>query len=254
MCLTSIVANKTSLQLGLPNEYLGSVAHTAPLLLPFPSFPSFPSNHQRSRSTARSGCASRTASCRWTAWKTAWDSLGFWILPGTIGCPWQINWQINWQILQILQPCALYKAWSLWHSLQVADSRHVCLLKADDKGRWSKGHMFSTFLNFNTQSTFNIFQQTSGRHPGCLYGSSSVLNDGAEATEARFYPHFPYRSLQYPDSKLPWHILTMSCVAVYVEVHMLEIEVAIPVLEDNLLEHLRCHVSNIRLPYIALYE
>ena len=82
MCLTSIVANKTSLQLGLPNEYLGSVAHTAPLLLPFPSFPSCPSNHQRSRSTARSGCASRTASCRWTAWDslgqlgTAWDSLG----------------------------------------------------------------------------------------------------------------------------------------------------------------------------------
>ena len=80
MCLTSIVANKTSLQLGLPNEYLGSVAHTAPLLLPFPSFPSCPSNHQRSRSTARSGCASRTASCRWTAWDslgqlgTAWDS------------------------------------------------------------------------------------------------------------------------------------------------------------------------------------
>ena len=35
---------------------------------------------------------------------------------------------------------------------------------------------------------------------------------------------------------------------------MLEIEVAIPVLEDNLLEHLRCHVSNIRLPYIAVYE
>ena len=205
MCLTSIVANKTSLQLGLPNEDLGSVAHTAPLLLPFPSFPSFPScptcpsNHQRSRSTARSGCASRTASC-------SLGQLGILDIPGDHWDPLGALGKSTGKsigasgIPSRLRTAATYA--SSRRTTEVDGPRVTCSRHLSTSTRNQR----STSFNKHQAATVAV----------CMAAPVSWMME-LKPLKPGFAPIFPTD---------PYSILT--CVAVYVGVHMLEIEVAHP--------------------------